>query len=283
METKQVTLGLIQMSLGADASANLDKALTAMERAAAKGAEIVCLPELFTSPYFPQDEKADAAGYADSIPGRATGALSQAAADNEIVVVGGSIFEKDKDKFYNTSVVFDQKGELLGKYRKMHIPHDPNFYEQDYFAPGDGYRVFPTSYGKIAVLICYDQWYPEAARICALMGADMLFYPTAIGLADGLAQEEGDWQDAWTTVQRGHAIANGVVVAAVNRAGREGRMSFWGGSFVSSQFGTLLAKGGSADALVLAKVDLGLGEKVREGWRFLHNRRPETYARLLEK
>lgn len=271
------------MSMDADASTNLDKAFAAIERAAGRGADIVCLPELFTSPYFPQDKLADAAGYADSIPGKATDALSQAAADNEIVVVGGSIFEKDRDGFYNTSTVFDEKGKLLGKYRKMHIPHDPGFYEQNYFAGGDGYRVFSTQYGKIAVLICYDQWYPEAARICALMGADILFYPTAIGLPDAIGQEEGDWQDAWTTVQRGHAIANGVAVVAVNRAGREGSLSFWGGSFVSSQFGTLLAKGDAADALVLAKVDLELGKKVREGWRFFENRRPETYARLLQK
>jgi agmatine deiminase len=282
METKQVTLGLIQMSMTADASANLQKALAAIERAAEKGAQIACLPELFTSPYFPQEEKADAAAYADSIPGTVTRALSQAAADNKLVVVGGSIFEKDGNKFYNTSVVFDQKGKLLGRYRKMHIPHDPNFYEQDYFSQGDGYRVFPTSYGKLAVLICYDQWYPEAARISALMGADIIFYPTAIGTVEGVSQEEGDWQDAWTTVQRGHAIANCVAVAAVNRVGREGSMAFWGGSFVSSQFGTLLAKGGAKEELVLAKVDLGLGKTVREGWRFFHNRRPKTYARLLE-
>jgi agmatine deiminase len=180
-------------------------------------------------------------------------------------------------------VVFDEKGKMLGRYRKMHIPHDPNFYEQSYFTPGDGYRVFTTKHGRIAVLICYDQWYPEAARISALMGADILFYPTAIGLVEGVAQDEGDWQDAWTTVQRGHAIANGVAVAAVNRVGREGQMTFWGGSFVSSQFGTLLAKGGAKDELVLAKVDIGLGKRVREGWRFFHNRRPETYSRLLER
>jgi agmatine deiminase len=173
---------------------------------------------------------------------------------------------------------------LVGKYRKMHIPHDPNFFEQGYFAQGDlGFKVFETRYGKLATLICYDQWFPEAARIVSLMGADIIFYPTAIGLVDGVEQAEGDWQDAWTTVQRGHAIANGAAVAAVNRSGREGKMSFWGGSFVSTQFGTLIAKAGKGEEVVLAEVDTELGKEVREGWRFFHNRRPDAYKKITGK
>lgn len=279
-----VTLGLVQMSMAADAPENRRRALEGIRTAAQKGAKIICLPELFTAPYFPQDEKADAEAYAETIPGETMAQLSKAAKENKAVVIAGSIYERDGKRFYNTSAVFDETGKMLGAYRKTHIPHDPLFYEQDYFSPGDsGYKVFDTRYGRIAVLICYDQWFPEAARIVSLMGADMVFYPTAIGTVDGVEQSEGNWQDAWETVQRGHAIANGVVVAAVNRAGREKSMRFWGGSFVSSQFGTVLKRGSDRAEVVIAEVDLSLGKEVREGWRFFYNRRPETYSRLLQK
>lgn len=279
----KVTLGLVQMAMSDDPAKNVAKAAKQIETAASRGAHIIALPELFTSPYFPQEEKADASKYAEAIPGDASAALSKAAKDNDVVVVGGSIFEKDRKSFYNTSLVFDQNGKALGKYRKMHIPHDPKFYEQSYFRPGDlGYRVFDTKYGRIATLICYDQWFPEAARIVSLMGAEIIFYPTSIGLVYGTEQSEGSWQDAWTTVQRGHAIANGVAVAAINRVGREGGMQFWGGSFISSQFGTLLARGGDKEQIVMSEIDLSLGKEVREGWRFFHNRRPETYGRITE-
>jgi len=278
-----VTLGLIQMSMNEDPAANLGKALNLIKKAAKGGARIVCLPELFTSPYFPQDVKVDASRYAESLAGPTVKALSKAAAENRVVLVGGSIFEVDGKNFYNTSVVFDDNGKVLGKYRKVHIPHDPNFYEQNYFTPGEGYSVFETRYGKIATLICYDQWYPEAARTAALMGAEIIFYPTAIGRVEGVRQVEGDWQDAWTTVQRGHAIANCVAVAAVNRVGKEGSMQFWGGSFVSSQFGTVLARGSDQEEVVFAKVSKYMGEFVREGWRFFHNRRPDTYGRIVER
>ena len=279
----KVTLGLVQMAMSDDPADNLAKAVRRIEVSASQGADIVALPELFTSPYFPQEEKADAERYAQTIPGDASAALSKAAKENDVVVVGGSIFERDGKSFYNTSMVFDEKGKLLGKYRKMHVPHDPKFYEQHYFRPGDlGYKVFDTKYGKIATLICYDQWFPEAARIVSLMGAEIIFYPTAIGLVHGIEQSEGSWQEAWTTVQRGHAIANGVAVAAINRIGREGIMRFWGGSFVSSQFGTLLARGGDKEQIVMAQIDLSLGKDVKEGWRFFHNRRPESYGKLSE-
>ncbi len=281
----KVTLGLVQMAMSDDAAANTEKAVEGIAKAAEKGADIVCLPELFNAPYFPQDEKAEAAEkYAESIPGDTTEIMAGAAKDSGVVLVAGSIYEKAGRKFYNTSVVFGEDGKALGSYRKMHIPHDPLFYEQNYFSPGDGgFRVFDTSFGRIAVLICYDQWFPEAARIVSLMGADIIFYPTAIGGVEGVEQAEGDWHDAWETVQRGHAIANGVAVAAVNRCGIEREMGFWGGSFVGSQFGTVLKRAGDKEETILAEVETDLGREVREGWRFFHNRRPDTYAKITER
>ena len=278
----KVKVGLIQMSMGTDRKKNLEKAVRMIGEAATAGAGIVCLPELFTSPYFPQAEKADASMFAEQVPGETTAVLSRAAAENKVIVVGGSVYESDKKKLYNTTVVFDEKGKLLGKYRKMHIPHDPSFYEQAYFEPGDGFKVFQTKFGKIGTLICFDQWFPEAARIDALMGADIIFYPTAIGLVDGVEQAEGKWQDAWETVQRGHAIANATAVCAVNRVGKEGNMRFWGGSFVSSQFGTVLAKGDDKEGIILAEIDAGLGKAVKDGWGFFRNRRPESYKPISE-
>lgn len=270
--------------MAADAAENRKMALDGIRAAAQKGAKIICLPELFTSPYFPQEEHADAEAFAETVPGETTAQLSKAARENKVVVIAGSIYERHDKKFYNTAIAFDETGRMLGAYRKMHIPHDPLFYEQDYFAPGDiGYTVFETRYGKIGALICYDQWFPEAARIVSLMGADMIFYPTAIGTVEGVEQSEGSWQEAWETVQRGHAIANGVVVAAVNRAGREKNMKFWGGSFVSSQFGTVLKRGSDHEEVIIAEVDLSLGKDVKEGWGFFSNRRPETYGKITEK
>ncbi|MFN7990936.1 MAG: carbon-nitrogen hydrolase [Candidatus Micrarchaeia archaeon] len=281
MKTK---VALIQMSMGPDPRKNVEKAVALVGKAAKQGANIVCLPEVFTSPYFPQEEKAEAELFAEAIPGPATEALSRAAKENRVVLIGGSLFEKDGKKFYNTAVVFDDDGRLLGKYRKMHIPHDPCFFEQNYFEKGNlGYKVFPTKFGKIGVLICFDQWFPEAARTLALMGADMIFYPTAIGWVEGVDQAEGDWKEAWEAVQRGHSIANATAVCGVNRVGREGRMTFWGGSFISTQFGTILARGGSEESIVMAEIDLDLAKKVKEGWRFFYNRRPETYGKLVER
>jgi agmatine deiminase len=276
----KVTVGLIQMSMDADREKNVEKAIRMIGDAAAAGACIVCLPELFSSPYFPQTEKADASMFSEKVPGKTTSALSKAAAENKVVIVGGSIYESDNGKLYNTTAVFDENGKALGKYRKMHIPHDPSFYEQDYFEPGDGFKVFQTKHGKIGTLICYDQWFPEAARINALMGADIIFYPTAIGLVDGVEQVEGKWQDAWEGVQRGHAIANATAVCAVNRVGKEGKMKFWGGSFICSQFGTILARGDDKEGIILAEIDLGLGKAVKEGWGFFRNRRPEAYKSM---
>ena len=278
-----VTLGLIQMCCGENASKNLQHALIMIEEAATKGANIVCLPELFLSHYFCQ-KKDDSAAFesAEALPSETTALLSQAAQRHGIVLVGGSLFEKGSDgKFYNTATVFGTDGALLGTYRKTHIPEDPRYHEQQYFAPGDtGIRVFETPFGRIAPLICYDQWFPEAARIAALKGAEIIVYPTAIGNFTDEDPEEGDWQAAWEGVQRGHAIANTVSVAAVNRVGTEDALSFFGGSFVCDDFGAVLARGGKGEEIVLAEIDLSRITKTREGWGFFRNRRPEMYKSL---
>ncbi len=289
MKPSQIALGLVQMSMSASADANLGKALSMIAQAAKKGAQVVCLPELFTAPYFAQEAKnrtKAAEKFAEVIPGRIADSLSAAAKDNRIILIGGSIYEKDgkTGKLYNTSCVFDEKGKMLGKYRKMHIPHDECFFEQDYFEKGDlGFRTFDTARGKIAPLICYDQWFPEAARINALAGAEMIFYPTAIATVRGVEQSEGNWQEAWENSMRGHAIANGIVVAAVNRCGNEGKMDFWGGSFVCDAFGKTLARAGNKEEVLIATVDSEHSKSVREGWRFRYNRRPNQYGKLVGK
>ncbi len=244
------------------------------------GADIVCLPELFASQYFPQRRNAEVS--AETIPGPTTNALSRSARKNGVCIVGGSIFEKDRRNTYNTSVVFDKRGKILGKYRKVHIPQDESFYEQDYFASGNEYRTFDTPRAKIGVLICFDQWYPEPARIDRLLGAQILFYPTAIGKVRGIEQSEGNWEETWLTVQRGHAISNGMIVVAVNRVGTEGRMKFWGGSFVCDQFGGILARADDKEQVLVVKCDLSLGQDVERGWGFLRNRKPTTYGKLMQ-
>lgn len=281
--SKNVKIGLIQMSMVEDANQNLARAAELAEQAAQQGAQVIALPELFTTPYFARVEKV-ARDYTEKIPGPSTQFLSELAKRLGVVLVAGSIYEDAGDKKFNTAMVFEKTGELLGIYRKTHIPHDPGFYECNYFAPGDtGFKVFNTSIGKIGVLICYDQWFPEAARATALLGADMIFYPTAIGTVKGLQQEEGNWQEAWENVQRGHAIANGTIVAGINRVGMEGDSTFWGGSFICNAFGKTLVRGGVSEEVVVATVDLEHNELVREGWRFFQSRRPESYSPLLDK
>jgi predicted amidohydrolase len=289
MPRRKLTVGLVQMRMLESVELNLEHAMSQVGKAAKRGAEAVCLPELFTAPYFPQyegssPEDMQSSEWVDTIPGKATRELAAAAKENEVVLIGGSIYELDKGRLFNTSVVFDQKGKLLGRYRKTHIPHDENFYEQHYFEKGDtGFKVFDTALGKMSVLICYDQWFPEAARAVALKGAEIVFYPTAIGTAKGIRQREGSWQEAWEGVMRGHAIANGMVVCGVNRCGREDRMSFWGGSFVCDAFGKVLERASRKEGVLVCEVDLDHGKEVREGWRFFHNRRPECYGSLVEK
>ncbi|VVB56679.1 Nitrilase [uncultured archaeon] len=291
MSSKPFSVGLVQMKMQAEPSKNLAHALSLVEQAAQKGASMVCLPELFDAPYFCQyegksEEGKKAKSYAQAADGAVASALSTCAKKNKITLVGGSIYEKDAktDKLYNTSHTFGPDGHLLGSYRKTHIPHDPNFYEQHYFEKGDtGFKVFKSPMASFSPLICYDQWYPEAARICALMGAQIIFYPTAIGLVDGVEQAEGNWQEAWENVMRGHAISNNVIVAAVNRCGREDAMTFWGGSFVCDAFGKTLARAGKNEEVLIVPVDLSHSHMVREGWRFFYNRRPEMYGKLTEE
>lgn len=290
MEQRVVTVGLIQMAMEESLEANIKKAESMTAEAAAKGAKIVALPELFGSPYFcqiPKDARAFAT-FAESIPGSTTKRLSELAKKHQIVLVGGSIFEKAADgKFYNTACVFGPDGKTLGTYRKTHIPHDPAFYEQDYFTPGDtGIRVFETPYGRISVLICYDQWFPEAARLAALAGAEILFYPTAIATSPTIAPVDPtipeDWDKMWTAAQVGHAAANSVYIASVNRVGDEGEMHFWGGSFIADPGANMLVKGDDAEKVLVAECDLSYPKKMQEAWRFLQERRPEMYKGLLK-
>lgn len=283
MKTKSdiVTLGLLQRQSRPAPSENLQAALEGIAQSSAAGAQIVCLQELFLSPYFCQKNDESLFAIAQPIPNPATEALAQAAKKHQTVVIG-SFFEKDGDRYFNTAVVWDADGSYLGKYRKVHIPDDPdNYYsERFYFSPGDlGYPVFRTRYGILGVQVCWDQWFPEGARSLALQGAQMIFYPTAIGWPlQGDAETGRTEQDAWVTVQRGHAIANTVFVAAANRTGREDHLDFWGSSFVADPFGRLLAQArpGREETLVVP-CDLSRIEAVRRDWPFLTCRRPESY------
>jgi len=276
---RELTLGLVQMSMEEDHEANISKAIAMVGEASKRGASVVCLPELFAYRYFPQEKGASVS--AEHVPGPTTRRLSQAASESKVTLVGGSLYEKAPGgRLYNTSVVFDERGKILGRYRKVQIPQDEAFYEKDYFSSGSAYSVFKTTSAKIGVLICFDQWYPEPARVNRLEGAEILFYPTAIGRVKGIEETEGDWHQAWEAVQRGHAISNSMVVAAVNRVGQEGRMSFWGGSFVCDQFGKILARADDREQVILASCDLELGRQVEEGWGFMRNRKPATYRKL---
>jgi predicted amidohydrolase len=266
---------------------NLAKAIRMVKDARAKGAESVVLPELFATLYFCREDskKAIAAAKKDlavTIPGPTTDALARAAKANGVVLVGGSVFEKAGDKYFNTSVVFGPDGSRLGVYRKTHIPQDEGFWEHSYFSPGDtGIKVFDTPAGKLGVQICYDQWFPEAARLAVLQGAELLVYPTAIGDVDDLqGDEEGNWREMWTAAQVGHAACNNVFVAAANRVGREGLTTFWGGSFVADPCGRILKQGGVAEEIVIVHIDRALVQETQKGWRFLQERRPDQYAGL---
>ena len=278
-----VTIGLIQTSVAEDRDYNLKNTIERVKEAAGMGAKIVCLQELYRTRYFPQWDQRDAAHLAESIPGESTDAFSRLARTLEIVIIV-PVFEKYGVDFYNSAAVIDSDGRVLETYRKIHIPHDPLFFEKSYFSPGEEIRVYDTRYAKFAVLICYDQWFPEAARAVALAGAQIIFYPTAIGWIQGVEDPaEGDWHDAWETVQRGHAIANSVCVAAANRVGWEDDLKFWGSSFVCDSFGKIVARASnSAEEVLIAELDLAKNELVREGWGFFRNRRPDVYWPLIE-
>jgi N-carbamoylputrescine amidase len=284
----KVSVGLVQMSCTADKEANLQKAQEKIKEAAAGGASIICLQELFTSLYFCDVEDYDNFQLAEPVPGPSTEVLSQLAAQLNVVIIA-SLFEKRAQGVYhNTTAVLDADGSYLGKYRKMHIPDDPSYYEKFYFTPGDlGYKVFKTRYALIGVLICWDQWYPEASRITALMGAEVLFYPTAIGwhhLQDDITNSEQ--YNAWQTIQRSHAVANGVHVVSVNRVGLEqnGHMKFWGGSFIANPFGTLLYQASHDNEEVhVQELDLSKTDTYRTHWPFLRDRRIDSYQPITRR
>lgn len=273
------------MSCGSDPDQNLKKAALLTEKAAAAGARVVLLQELFTSLYFCQQVDESGFDLAEEIPGPTTEFLQQLARKLEVVIVASLFERRTAGIYHNTAVVIDADGSYLGKYRKMHIPDDPGFNEKYYFTPGDlGYKVFDTRYLKIGVLICWDQWFPEAARITATMGAELLVYPTAIGgLSDESDEEINEYMDAWEVIQRSHAIANGVYVASVNRTGTEGSITFWGDSFVSGPFGKVLARAGSSEEILLCEIEPGTIEKQRRTWPYLRDRRIESYKPILKR
>ncbi len=283
-----VKVGLVQMTCSADVNANKQKAIEKIKEAAKQGANIICLQELYTSLYFCDVEAYENFKLAEPIPGKTTDELSILAKELGVVIIA-SLFEKRAEGLYhNTTAVLDADGVYLGKYRKMHIPDDPAYYEKFYFTPGDlGYKVFKTKFATIGVLICWDQWYPEAARITSLMGAEMLFYPTAIGWAT--AQDEAtnvEQYNAWQTIQRSHAVANGVPVISVNRVGLEqdGLMKFWGGSFVSNPFGTLLYKAShDQEEVAVIDIDTDKSDSYRTHWPFLRDRRIDSYEPITKR
>ncbi len=286
MAEKKVKIGLVQVSCTKDKKENIDKHVEKIREAAKGGAQIVCLQELFTSLYFCDVEDHDNFNLAEAIPGPTTEVFEKLAKELNVVIIA-SLFEKRSAGLYhNTTAVIDADGKYLGKYRKMHIPDDPGFYEKFYFTPGDtGYMTFDTKYAKIGVLICWDQWYPEAARITALMGAEILFFPTAIGWAktqDNATNEEQ--YNAWQTIQRSHSVANGVHVVSVNRVGVEEDMLFWGGSFVSNPFGKLLYLAShDKEEVHVQEIDLDRSEYYRSHWPFLRDRRIDSYEPILKR
>jgi N-carbamoylputrescine amidase len=279
----RVTLGLVQMSAGDNLDANLAKAVARIEAAAKKGARIICLQELFRSRYFCQSENHENFNLAETIPGPTTETLGELARENEIVIVASLFERRSAGVYHNTAVVIDADGRIAGKYRKMHIPDDPLYYEKFYFTPGDlGFPSFDTRYARVAALVCWDQWFPEGARLAALGGAEILFYPTAIGWIPNepraVAQNQ---RAAWQLIQQSHAVANGVFVASVNRVGREGKIKFWGQSFVAGPFGEIVARaGGDREEILLARCDLGKIEQTRQSWPFLRDRRIDAYGAI---
>lgn len=276
------------MSCSSDAKQNMGKAVKGIKEAAEKGANIVCLQELFTSLYFCDVEDYENFKLAESIPGASTDQLSILAKELGVVIIA-SLFEKRTQGIYhNTTAVLDADGTYLGKYRKMHIPDDPAYYEKFYFTPGDlGYKVFQTKFAKIGVLICWDQWYPEAARLTSLMGAEILFYPTAIGWATSQDQATNDEQfNAWQTIQRSHAVANGVHVVSVNRVGleQEAAMKFWGGSFVANPFGRLLSQASHEnEEVMVVEIDTQKTDSYRTHWPFMRDRRIDSYGDIVKR
>ncbi len=288
--SEKFSVGLIQMSCAPDPRENLAKAQARIREAAKRGAQIVCLPELFRSRYFCREENADLFELAEPVPGPTTEALGGLARELGVVIIAPVFERRASGVYHNSAAVIDADGSLRGLYRKMHIPDDPLYYEKFYFTPGDlGFTSFETRHGKIGVLICWDQWYPEGARLASLRGASILFYPTAIGWHPSEKAQYGAAQlDAWRTIQRSHAIANGVFVAAVNRVGYEGThesgLEFWGSSFVCDPFGQVIAQTSSdKEEILVAECDLAKTDEVRRNWPFLRDRRIDAYGPILER
>lgn len=287
---KSFTLALIQMRCGPDAATSIKRAESLLHKAAKQGAHLAVLPELFLSPYFCQKEDPELFNLAETVPGPMTETLARIAKETHLAIVG-SVFEKRAPGLcHNTATVHDVDGQFLGKYRKMHIPDDPLYYEKYYFTPGDlGFKVFATRAAKVGTLVCWDQWFPEAARLTALAGAQILCYPTAIGWHPAEKEKYGKAQhEAWETAQRAHAIANGVFVAAVNRVGHEGPqdggLEFWGASFVFDPFGRLLVRGShDREEVIIAECDLRLIEETRRNWPFFRDRRIDAYGQITQR
>src|SRR5258708_2246719 len=293
MKNKFVTIAAIQSAVSPDLEANIQKTALLVEKAAKGGAKIISLEELYNTPYFPQYQNMNKDKFAEHIPGDSTSVFKKIAKKYGVVIIV-PIYEKAKNKkgkweYHNSAAVINEKGNLLTTYRKVHIPRDPGFYEKEYFKESDiGYKIYKTKFATFAVLICYDQWFPEAARSVRLEGAEIIFYPTAIGNILGY-KAEGDWHDAWETSQRAHAIANSLYVVGINRVGKEGRMQFFGQSFISDPFGKIIKRASkNKEEVLMAKIDLERNKFYSEGWGFLRNRRPDTYKvfisnKLIEK
>jgi N-carbamoylputrescine amidase len=290
-------VGLVQMSCGPDPDTNLEKAADRVREAAREGAQIVCLPELFRAQYFCQREDIALFDLAEPIPGPSTERLSSVAREERVVIIASLFERRAAGLYHNTAAILERDGAITGLYRKMHIPDDPLYYEKFYFTPGDlGFRAFDTSAGRIGTLVCWDQWYPEGARLTALQGANVLFYPTAIGWHPAEKAEFGEAQyNAWQTIQRAHAIANGVYVAAVNRVGHENGdvrgnraegpgLEFWGGSFLADPFGRVIAKAShDKEEILIGEIDLRLLEDTRRNWPFLRDRRIDAYGPITRR
>src|SRR5438309_3947667 len=294
---KAFTIGLIQMRMEEDVNANLAKAQAMLEKAAKQGVQVACLPELFRSPYFCKTEDPAVFDLAESIPGQTTETIAAIARQHGMVIVASLFERRTAGMYHNTSVVFDADGRQVGMYRKMHIPDDPLYYEKYYFTPGDlGFKAFDTQFGRLGTLVCWDQWYPEGARLTALQGAHILFYPTAIGWHPAEKQQYGAAQhDAWRTIQRAHAIANGVFVAVVNRVGHEtgnicgnsapgAGLEFWGASFICDPFGVVLAEAShNKEEILIGEIDATKMEEVRRNWPFLRDRRIDSYGAITSR
>ncbi|MEJ2505549.1 MAG: carbon-nitrogen hydrolase [Ignavibacteriaceae bacterium] len=291
-ENKKFTAAVVQMGMSKNTDENLKKAKSFIEEAAKKGAKVICLPELFRSPYFCQTEDITNFDLAESIPGKSTGEIGEVAKRHKVSVIVPLFEKKAPGLYFNSIVLIDNNGEIKGKYRKMHIPDDPGFYEKFYFTPGDlGYKSIPVESGNIGTLICWDQWYPEAARLTALEGAEIIFYPSDIGLHP--AEISKHWKkqyESWITVQRGHAIANGVYIAVANRIGTEkvskdsAGIEFWGQSFICDPQGVIIAQASSdKEEIIMAEIDLDRIEYIRRNWPFLRDRRIDSYGNIVQR